>query len=143
MACLFRDHRPVPGAGGKRRGAGDHHAARPVRGLPEHLDLDPEVRFPGRLIPSVPAFRETVDRTSLRVVNDLSFGPAYAETLRLWRERFEGATTQLDTLGFDAEFRRMWTFYLAYCEAGFRSRYLDVHQFILRRPELVRRVALG
>ena len=97
--------------------------------------------FPGGLIPSVPAFREAVDRTSLRVVNDLSFGPAYAETLRLWRERFEGATTQLDALGFDAEFRRMWTFYLAYCEAGFRSRYLDVHQFILRRPELVGRAA--
>jgi cyclopropane-fatty-acyl-phospholipid synthase len=91
--------------------------------------------FPGGLIPSVPAFREAVDGTSLRVVNDLSFGPAYAETLRLWRERFDASSESLDALGFDPVFRRMWTFYLAYSEAGFRSRYLDVHQFVLRRPE--------
>jgi cyclopropane-fatty-acyl-phospholipid synthase len=99
--------------------------------------------FPGGLIPSVPAFREAVDGTSLRVVNDLSFGPAYAETLRLWRERFEATTEQLDALGFDPAFRRMWTFYLAYCEAGFRARYLDVHQFVLRRPDSTGKKALG
>ncbi|WP_370882650.1 class I SAM-dependent methyltransferase [Kineosporia succinea] len=90
--------------------------------------------FPGGLIPSVEAFRHAVAGTSLRVTSDLSFGPAYAETLRLWRERFTAASGELEALGFDEIFHRMWTFYLAYSEAGFRSRYLDVHQFVLRRP---------
>ena len=74
-----------------------------------------------------------VGETSLRVVDDLAFGSGYAETLRLWRERFTEHADQVHLLGFDPVFRRMWTFYLAYCEAGFRSRYLDVHQFTLAR----------
>jgi cyclopropane-fatty-acyl-phospholipid synthase len=90
--------------------------------------------FPGGLIPSVAAMRLAIGDTSLRVINDLPFGPSYAETLRLWRNRFTAAEDQLDALGFDPLFRRMWTFYLAYSEAGFRARYLDVHQFVLRRP---------
>ncbi|GLY27752.1 cyclopropane-fatty-acyl-phospholipid synthase family protein [Kineosporia sp. NBRC 101731] len=95
--------------------------------------------FPGGLLPSVEAFRQAVGETSLRVISDLSFGPAYAETLRLWRQRFAAASDDLDALGFDAVFRRMWIFYLAYSEAGFRSRYLDVHQFVLRRPVVFQR----
>ncbi|GAB3237487.1 SAM-dependent methyltransferase [Kineosporia babensis] len=91
--------------------------------------------FPGGLIPSVTALQQAVGGTSLRVTSDLSFGPAYAETLRLWRQRFEAASEELQALGFDDIFRRMWTLYLAYSEAGFRARYLDVHQFVLRRPE--------
>ena len=56
-----------------------------------------------------------------------------AETLRLWRERFDAAEDTPAGFGDDPVFRRMWTFYLQYCEAGFRSGYLDVHQFVLRR----------
>jgi cyclopropane-fatty-acyl-phospholipid synthase len=92
--------------------------------------------FPGGLIPSVQAVHAVAQGTSLRVVDDLSFGIGYAETLRLWRERFAEKATQVRHLGFDPIFHRMWNFYLAYSEAGFRSRYLDVHQFILRREEL-------
>ena len=65
-------------------------------------------------------------------MGDLGFGLHYAETLRLWRERFE-AQPEVGGLGADETFRRMWTFYLAYSEAGFRARYLDVHQLVLRR----------
>ena len=90
--------------------------------------------FPGGLIPSVQALHTAVGGTSMRVVDDLAFGLGYAETLRLWRERFIEHSAQVRQLGFDPIFHRMWTFYLAYCEAGFRSRYLDVHQFVLRRP---------
>jgi cyclopropane-fatty-acyl-phospholipid synthase len=90
--------------------------------------------FPGGLLPSVQAVRTAAEGASLRVVDDLAFGLGYAETLRLWRERFVAEANTVRQLGFDPIFRRMWTFYLAYSEAGFRSRYLDVHQFILRRP---------
>jgi cyclopropane-fatty-acyl-phospholipid synthase len=92
--------------------------------------------FPGGLIPSVQAFHGAVAGTSMRVVDDVAFGLGYAETLRLWRERFVERATHVRRLGFDPIFDRMWNFYLAYSEAGFRSRYLDVHQFILRRATL-------
>jgi cyclopropane-fatty-acyl-phospholipid synthase len=91
--------------------------------------------FPGGLIPSERAIEETLDRdTTLRVTERLHFGASYAETLRRWRERFTAQRERVADLGFDATFRRMWTFYLAYCEAGFRARYLDVAQFVLQRP---------
>jgi cyclopropane-fatty-acyl-phospholipid synthase len=70
-------------------------------------------------------------RTSLQIVDAKHFGSSYAETLRRWQERFIAATQAIDALGFDVTFRRMWLFYLAYCEAGFRAGYLDVVQFTL------------
>jgi cyclopropane-fatty-acyl-phospholipid synthase len=91
--------------------------------------------FPGGLIPSEQAIEETLaEHTSLRLVERMHFGASYAETLRRWRERFLARTAQVSEVGFDATFRRMWTFYLAYCEAGFRARYLDVAQLVMQRP---------
>ncbi len=89
--------------------------------------------FPGGLLPSVRAVHEAAASAGLSVTGDLAFGAGYAQTLELWRERFEERAGDVLRLGFDQIFRRMWTFYLAYCEAGFRSGYLDVHQFVLRR----------
>jgi cyclopropane-fatty-acyl-phospholipid synthase len=90
--------------------------------------------FPGGLLPSVRAVHEAAASAGLAVTDDFAFGDSYAQTLRLWRERFEERADDVTLLGFDSVFRRMWTFYLAYCEAGFRCQYLDVHQFTLRRP---------
>ncbi|MFJ2769148.1 class I SAM-dependent methyltransferase [Streptomyces sp. NPDC087300] len=88
--------------------------------------------FPGGLIPSLRAIEETAAaHTSLRVTACEGYGPHYAATLRLWRERFAQQAEWVEELGFDATFRRMWSFYLAYSEAGFRSGYLDVHQIQL------------
>ncbi|MFE3830326.1 class I SAM-dependent methyltransferase [Streptomyces sp. NPDC059092] len=90
--------------------------------------------FPGGFCPSVEAIEQiTADRTALRVTDRDGFGPHYAETLRLWRERFTEQAPRVDALGFDAVFRRLWTFYLAYSEAGFRSGYLDVQQMVLTK----------
>jgi cyclopropane-fatty-acyl-phospholipid synthase len=74
------------------------------------------------------------EHTTLAVTDRLAFGLSYAETLRRWRERFDAAGDAIAAAGFDDTFRRMWRFYLAYCEAGFRSGYLDVQQLVLRRP---------
>lgn len=90
--------------------------------------------FPGGLLLSERVIDDVcAEHTSLRVVDRLHMGESYAETLKIWRERFTGRATEIASLGFDATFRRMWTFYLAYCEAGFRSGYLDVAQLTLAR----------
>ncbi|WP_105971634.1 class I SAM-dependent methyltransferase [Streptomyces geranii] len=90
--------------------------------------------FPGGLLPSVEAVADTVrDHTRLTVTRRDAYGAHYAETLRLWRERFTEHADDVAALGFDETFRRMWTFYLAYSEAGFRSGYLDVQQYLLTK----------
>ncbi|HEX7302255.1 cyclopropane-fatty-acyl-phospholipid synthase family protein [Lentzea sp.] len=86
--------------------------------------------FPGGLIPSVRSIEESVrDHTRLRIVETRSFGHDYAETLRRWRDTFLTRWDEVRELGFDDTFRRMWEFYLAYSEAGFRVGYLGVQQF--------------
>ena len=90
--------------------------------------------FPGGLIPSVEAIEQSVaGHTSLHMVDRHHFGASYAETLRRWRDRFDANSEQIERLGFDRTFQRMWHFYLAYCEAGFRAGYLDVAQFVFSR----------
>ena len=79
--------------------------------------------FPGGLIPSVEAIVGITEReTRLRTVGMLSLRSHYAETLRLWRERFTDHREAVSALGFDETFHRMWELYLAYSEAGFRVR---------------------
>ncbi|MFH7594758.1 cyclopropane-fatty-acyl-phospholipid synthase family protein [Streptomyces racemochromogenes] len=87
--------------------------------------------FPGGLIPSREAIARHSAAAGLSVVHDSGYGDHYAETLRLWRERFLSRSAEVTALGFDDAFRRMWELYLAYSEAGFRSRYLDVRQLVL------------
>jgi cyclopropane-fatty-acyl-phospholipid synthase len=89
--------------------------------------------FPGGALPSRRAIHEIVrDHTHLTIDSVTLFGDDYARTLRAWRERFDAHATEVAALGFDATFRRMWDFYLAYCEAGFATGYLDVAQIVLR-----------
>jgi len=87
--------------------------------------------FPGGLIPSVTAIKENLARTGLRMTGQQDFGQHYALTLQIWRERFCAAGPALARLGFDEVFARMWLLYLSYSEAGFRSGYLQVSQFLL------------
>jgi cyclopropane-fatty-acyl-phospholipid synthase len=90
--------------------------------------------FPAGLIPSTTAIAEITERhTALRPVDMFSLRAHYAETLRLWRERFIQHRGTLAHLGFDEVFSRMWELYLAYSEAGFRSGYLNVYQWTFAR----------
>ncbi|MBA3250312.1 MAG: class I SAM-dependent methyltransferase, partial [Geodermatophilaceae bacterium] len=90
--------------------------------------------FPGGMIPSIRAIEDNLDaHTSLEIVERRDLGPHYAETLRQWRSRFLERWPEVASLGFDETFRRMWEFYLGYCEAGFRVRYLGVSQLSLAR----------
>ncbi len=90
--------------------------------------------FPGGLLPSTRAIVDITERqTALRTVDMTSLRAHYAETLRLWRQRFTQRRDTLAQLGFDEVFGRMWELYLAYSEAGFRSGYLDVYQWTFAR----------
>ncbi|WP_211878706.1 class I SAM-dependent methyltransferase [Pseudarthrobacter albicanus] len=88
--------------------------------------------FPGGVIPSVRAIEDiTAQQTGLRVRERLAMGEHYAQTLRLWEERFMGRADEVRGQGFDGIFQRMWLFYLCYSRAGFQSGYLDVQQIVL------------
>lgn len=83
--------------------------------------------FPGGLIPSLESIAENT-KQNFDLVDRRQMGLDYAHTLKLWRERFMQNTDKLRALGFDEEFERIWEYYLAYSEAGFRAHHLDVWQ---------------
>jgi cyclopropane-fatty-acyl-phospholipid synthase len=89
--------------------------------------------FPGGIIPSIRSISDNLAaHTDLSIVERRDLGPHYARTLAVWREQFLADWGRLDG-SFDDTFRRMWEFYLAYCEAGFRVGYLGVSQLGLAR----------
>jgi cyclopropane-fatty-acyl-phospholipid synthase len=89
--------------------------------------------FPGGMLPSETRLRQETDRAGLTWQTASRFGLDYARTLSEWAERFQGAWESIAPLGFDERFRRLWLFYLGYCEAGFRTRRTDVIQVGLCR----------
>ena len=94
-----------------------------------------EYIFPGSLIPSLEAVVRAMTRSSELIVHGVEdIGINYAETLKRWRERFTANLDEVRRLGYDEDFIRTWNFYLAFCEAGFRTRALHDYQLVLTRP---------
>jgi cyclopropane-fatty-acyl-phospholipid synthase len=89
--------------------------------------------FPGGMLPSPVRLRDQVARAGLRWLTDEGFATDYARTLRAWRDRFAAAWTEIAPTGFDERFRRLWGYYLSYCEAGFDFGSIDVRQIALTR----------
>ncbi|MDE2307963.1 MAG: class I SAM-dependent methyltransferase [Xanthomonadaceae bacterium] len=91
--------------------------------------------FPGSFIPSIHALLVAKTRASDMALTQLEdFGHSYALTLKSWRSRFMQQLAQVRAQGFDERFIRMWEFYLAYCEGGFRERSIGVAHLLLARP---------
>jgi cyclopropane-fatty-acyl-phospholipid synthase len=91
--------------------------------------------FPGSFIPSINALLASKTRSSDLALTQLEdFGHSYALTLKAWRERFMAHLSQVRAQGFDERFIRMWEFYLAYCEGGFRERSIGVAHLLLAKP---------
>lgn len=88
--------------------------------------------FPGGMLPSPSELVRQGKAAGLAYIHERLFPQDYARTLAEWRERFHGAWERIVPLGFDMRFRKMWEFYLYYCEAGFRSEYIDVRQVVYR-----------
>ncbi|WP_422366205.1 class I SAM-dependent methyltransferase [Pelagibius sp.] len=89
--------------------------------------------FPGGLLPSRQALKNTVQAAGLEWIGDRGFGHDYARTLADWSQRFEAAWPDISALGYDERFRRMWHYYLAYCNVGFKIGRIDVRQIALSR----------
>jgi cyclopropane-fatty-acyl-phospholipid synthase len=89
--------------------------------------------FPGGMLPSPTVLKDMGHRFGLPIQGERIFGLDYAATLAQWRERFRAAWPDLVPLGFDERFRRLWEYYLAYCEAGFRTGNIDVRQVIFAK----------
>jgi cyclopropane-fatty-acyl-phospholipid synthase len=91
--------------------------------------------FPGSFIPSIEAMLGAKTRvTDLGLLALEDFGDSYARTLAAWRLRFKSKVPQVRALGFDERFIRLWDFYLAYCEGGFRERAIGVAHLLLAKP---------
>ncbi len=89
--------------------------------------------FPGGMLPSPAAFCAHAQRHGLAVVDELAFGTDYARTLADWHQSFNRQLPAVRAQGFDDRFIRTWSFYLAYCEAGFRAGSIDLYQFTLQK----------
>ena len=89
--------------------------------------------FPGGMLPSVTRLKEEAARAGLRWQGASEFGQSYARTLAEWALRFGESWSEIRKMGFDERFRRLWNFYLSYCEVGFKSGRIDVGQFALSK----------
>jgi len=89
--------------------------------------------FPGGMLPSPSVFRSLVESKGFRMERDVFFGLDYARTLALWNQSFQKHWPEIEAQGYDRRFKRLWEFYLAYCEGGFRTGSIDVGQFLLAR----------
>ena len=91
--------------------------------------------FPGGMLPSPGALQAEAERAGLAMETAERFGRSYASTLQEWRRRFLAAWPAIAELGFDDAFRRLWEYYLCYCEAGFRSGRIDVGLYVFSRSK--------
>jgi cyclopropane-fatty-acyl-phospholipid synthase len=98
--------------------------------------------FPGGFLPSKTLLREMIERAGLKLTAVENFGDSYALTLREWRRRFLNAWPEIEKLGFGPSFKRLWVYYLCYCEAGFRSGAVDVGIYSLAHANRANRLAL-
>ena len=85
--------------------------------------------FPGGFLPSLSFMKSLTKKNNLDLLKVNSYSDDYAKTLAIWRENFLKAWSNIAPLGFDETFKRMWEFYLSYCEAGFKSKNIDLIQF--------------
>jgi cyclopropane-fatty-acyl-phospholipid synthase len=91
--------------------------------------------FPGGMLPTASIMRGLGEKYGLPMLSEWAFRQDYAATLAQWRERFLAAWPKLKPLGFDERFRRMWEYYLSYCEGGFRGGSIDVYQMVFTRTD--------
>jgi cyclopropane-fatty-acyl-phospholipid synthase len=88
--------------------------------------------FPGGFLPSGNELKNYVDNNGLKFNEYNSYADHYSDTLIIWREIFNKKWDLIKEQGFDLTFKRMWEFYLSYCEAGFKSKNIDLIQFSLQ-----------
>ena len=88
--------------------------------------------FPGGFLPSKNSINKFISDNDLSIKSYDSYADHYSNTLTLWRNEFNKKWNEIKTQGFDLTFKRMWEFYLCYCEAGFKSKNIDLIQFSIQ-----------
>ena len=88
--------------------------------------------FPGGFLPNKNSINKYVSDNGLTINSYISYADDYANTLAIWKEEFSKKWNLIKNQGFDLTFKRMWEFYLSYCEAGFKSKNIDLIQFSLQ-----------
>jgi cyclopropane-fatty-acyl-phospholipid synthase len=109
----------------------DHQRLDGYRNTPDFIQ---RYIFPGGMLPSPELFREHAQARGFSLRDEFSFGQSYATTLAAWDQAFRRNWEYIKPQGFDQRFYRMWRYYLAYCEGGFRGGSIDVYQFVLEKP---------
>ncbi len=99
-----------------------------------HTDFIKTAIFPGGCLPSVRALSAAANRSGFSHAQEEDIGPHYGETLRRWRRNLMEARGDLDALGLDKRFVRLWEFYFSYCEAAFEERYVRDVQLLYTAP---------
>jgi len=98
------------------------------------VDFIQKYIFPGGMLPSPTVLRQEVVKAGLEVEKSIEFGKSYAQTLRMWHETFNDRWDQIEKMGFDDRFRRMWNFYLTSCASTFEYGNCDVTQITIKKP---------
>ena len=99
----------------------------------KNVDFIQRYIFPGGMLPSPKILDRELRRVGLKKISDHSFGEDYATTLAAWHARFQNGWPSIARHGFDMRFKRLWQFYLAYCEAGFNTGRISVQQWAFER----------
>ena len=87
--------------------------------------------FPGGFLPSLKSIKGHCEQSGLELTNYNSYGTHYSNTLKEWRNNFIASWSDISKQGFDSSFKKIWDFYFSYCEAGFKSKNIDLIQFSL------------
>jgi cyclopropane-fatty-acyl-phospholipid synthase len=98
------------------------------------VDFIQKYIFPGGMLPSPTVLRQEVVKAGLEVDKSIEFGKSYAQTLRMWHDTFNDRWDQIEKMGFDDRFRRMWNFYLTSCASTFEYGNCDVTQITIKKP---------
>ena len=101
----------------------------------DQVDFIQRYIFPGGMLPTPTIMRAQIAEAGLALRETFTFGQSYAKTLAEWSRRFQAALPHIEAMGFDERFQRLWTYYLAYCEGGFRAGILDVALYTITRAE--------
>ena len=88
--------------------------------------------FPGGFLPNKGSINKYVSDNGLTIKSYESYADHYSNTLAIWKKEFNKKWELIKKQGFDTTFKRMWEFYLSYCEAGFKSKNIDLIQFSIQ-----------
>ena len=98
------------------------------------VDFIQKYIFPGGMLPSPSALKAEIARAGLEFTGSIEFGQSYSQTLRRWHDTFNARWHEVQAIGFDERFRRMWNLYLTSCAGAFQGGNCDVTQVTLKRP---------